>query len=194
MVQTKNGYRKIEYKDIVILLRAVNSVANVFEKVFSENEIPLFSDCEGNYLDTPEVAMVLSLLKIIDNPDQDIDLVSILRSPIGDFTDNELVEIRLHDKMGSFYDAMLKSKDDTALGAKVTSFLNMIEEFQNKQEYMPLDEFIWYIYDKTGYYDYVSVMPNGGQKIANLKLLFERAKQYENASFKGLYNFIRFYK
>jgi len=68
----------------------------------------------------------------------------------------------------------------------------MLRQFQSMQEYTPLHELIWYIYQKTGYYDYMSVLPNGTQKIANLKLLFETAKEYEKASFKGLYHFINF--
>ena len=68
----------------------------------------------------------------------------------------------------------------------------MLKDFKEKQEYLSLDELIWYIYEKTGFYNYVSLMKNAKTKIANLKMLFEKAKDYENGSFKGLYNFINF--
>lgn len=193
-VQVKEGKRNITYKDIVILMRAVNGVADIYERVLSEQQIPVFSDCDGSYLETREIKTILSLLKIIDNPDQDIDLVAVMRSNIGNFTDNELVEIRLCDKIGTFYDALQKAKVDTQkeLKTKVENFLYMLKQFQDMQEYTPFHELVWYIYNKTGYYDYISVLPNGVQKIANLKLLFEKAKEYETASFKGLYNFINF--
>ena len=193
-VQTKEGKRKITYKDIVILMRAVNGVADIYERALSEQQIPVFSDCGGSYLETSEIKTIMSLLKIIDNPDQDIDLVAVMRSSIGDFTDNELVEIRLCNKTGTFYDALQKARDDSPkeLQSKVENFLKMLKEFQDMQEYTPLHELVWYIYNKTGYYDYISVLPNGAQKIANLKLLFEKAKEYETASFKGLYHFINF--
>lgn len=193
-VQNKEGKRKITYKDIVILMRAVNGVADIYERALSEQQIPVFSDCDGSYLETSEIKTIMSLLKIIDNPDQDIDLVAVMRSSIGNFTDNELVEIRLCNKIGTFYDALQKARDDSPkeLQTKVESFLKMLKEFQDMQEYTPLHELVWYIYNKTGYYDYISVLPNGAQKIANLKLLFEKAKEYETASFKGLYHFINF--
>ena len=101
--------RKITYKDIVILMRAINSVADVYEKALADEQIPVFSDCGGSYLESSEIRTIISLLKIIDNPDQDIDLVAVMRSCIGNFTDNELVEIRLCNRIGTFYDALKQS-------------------------------------------------------------------------------------
>jgi len=91
----KKGYRNIEYRDIVILLRATSNIATFFEKELTKLEIPVFSDTSENYLDSIEIGNMISLLKIIDNPYRDIPLVSVMRSFIGDFSDNELLEIRL---------------------------------------------------------------------------------------------------
>ncbi len=138
----------------------------------------------------------MSLLKIIDNPINDIALVTVLRSMIGNFTDNELIKIRIAKPKGNFYEAMCAYKDkedgEKELIDKINTFLDMIENFRKCEEYMPLNEFIWKIYQDTGYYSYVNLMPNGLLRVANLKLLFEKAKQYEKTSFKGLYNFISF--
>lgn len=134
----------------------------------------------------------MSLLKIIDNPLNDIALVTVLRSMIGGFNDNELIEIRVQNTNKNFYQSMLEYKDKKGLKQKIDKFLQMIEDFRKEQEYMPLNEFIWKIYLRTGYYNYVSLMPNGILRASNLKLLFEKAKQYEKTSFKGLYNFINF--
>ncbi len=138
----------------------------------------------------------MSLLKIIDNPMNDIALVTVLRSMIGGFTDNELVEIRVENKNMSFYESMLKYKEidgaNEKIQNKVKDFLDKIENFKRYKEYMPLNEFIWKIYLDTGYYNYVSLMPNGRLRAGNLRLLFEKAKQYEKTSFKGLYNFVTF--
>ena len=136
----------------------------------------------------------MNLLKIIDNPMQDIPLVAVMRSPIGGFTDDELVEIRLTDKYDNFYECLQKAKINvnTELKKKIEHFTNYLEEYRNEQEYLALDELIWKIYIDTGYYNYVGMMPNGEQRQANLRILFERAKQYENVSFKGLYNFINY--
>jgi len=148
------------------------------------------------YLDSVEIQVIMSLLKIIDNPINDIALVTVLRSMIGGFDDNELIKIRIENRNLNFYETMCEyvkiENADKHLQDKVQEFLNKIEEFRKYKEYMPLNEFIWKIYLDTGYYNYVSLMPNGILRASNLKMLFEKAKQYEKTSFKGLYNFISF--
>ena len=190
----KEKYRDIEYKDAVILLRATSKSAPIFEQELLNLSLPVFSDSSQEYLDSIEIQTIMSLLKIIDNPIQDIPLVTVLRSPIGKFTDDELIQIRLSDKKDNFYTCMQKAKIsvDSELSNKIEQFLNNLDNWRKEQEYLALDELIWKIYSDTGYYNYVSLMPNGMLRQANLRMLFERAKQYETASFKGLYNFIHF--
>lgn len=191
----KKEYRKIKYKDIVILLRATSTVAPIYEKALIENGIPVFSDAGAEYLDSIEIQTIMSVLKIIDNPLQDIPLVAVMRSIIGNFTDNELIKIRLYNKNGYYYeaikDAQVQEKDEK-LKAKIQKFLSKIASWREKAEYLKLDELIWTIYLETGYYNYVSLMPDGNVRVANLKMLFERAKNFESATFKGLFNFINF--
>jgi len=187
----KLGYRQITFKDIVILLRNTTNIATVYEKALADLEYPVFTDTGSNYFESTEIQTVMGLLKIIDNPNNDIPLVATLRSPIGGFSDNELVEIRLADRNSSFYEA-LTAVEEGNLKNKITVFLNMLEDFREKQEYLKLDELIWYIYEKTGYYNYINLSTNANIKIANLKMLFEKAKDYEQSSLKGLYNFINF--
>lgn len=187
IIDKKTGRRDIQYKDIAILLRTSSGVANVYEKEISELEIPVYSDSSSQYLQSVEIETIMSLLRIINNPMQDIPLVTVMRSPIGNFTDNELIEIRMVDRNSSFYEALLKSDLE-----KAHRFLALLKELREDEEYMTLDEWIWNIYTKTGYMNYVNLMPNGALRVSNLRMLFERAKQYEEASFKGLYNFINF--
>lgn len=190
----KLGYRKIRPKDIVILLRATSNLSPIYEKEISDLELPVFSDTSGTYLDTVEIQTILSVLKIIDNPLQDIPLVVVLRSSICNFTDNDLITIRLTDRNCNFYEALIKTRliCDGDLKNKIESFLEKLEKWKSISQYMPLDEFIWQIYLDTGYYQYVGLLPNGAMRQANLKTLFEKAKQYEKASFKGVFNFIQF--
>ena len=190
----KENFRDITYKDIAILLRSTKDKASIYEQELIKLDMPVFSDSNQEYLDSIEIQTIMSLLKIIDNPMQDIPLVTVLRSNIGKFTDNELVEIRLSDKYENFYNCMQKAKVDvnSQLKEKIGHFLNQMETWRKEQEYLALDELIWKIYSDTGYYNYVGLMPNGNLRQANLKMLFERAKKYETASFKGLYNFINF--
>ena len=201
----KKGYRKITYKDIVVLLRSTKISAPIFEKEISNLNIPVFSDVSSEFLESMEIQTIMCLLKIIDNPMQDIPLVTVLRSSIGGFTDNELVEIRGNENNISFYESLKNkyqnlatektkneslSKDD--LKNKIEIFINNLKKWQDEEKYMALDELIWQIYSDTNFYNYVTLLPNGGLRQANLKMLFERAKQYESASFKGLFNFINF--
>lgn len=194
VLDKKEGYRKITYKDIVILLRATSSLAPIYEKEMVELDIPVFSDTSSEFLDSIEIQTILSLLKIMDNPIQDIPLISILRSSIGGFSDDELVKIRICNRDECFYKAMIQAKIqvDEVLKNKITNFLNNLKKWQSQINEKPLDELIWNIYMETNYYNYVGLMSNGALRQANLKMLFERAKQYEKASFKGLFNFINF--
>ncbi len=189
-----NGFRDIQYRDIVILLRSTKINAPIFEEEMINLNIPVFSENSQEYLDSIEIQTIMSLLKIIDNPMQDIPLVTVLRSHIGNFSDDELVEIRLSDKYDNFYTAMQKAKINVSkeLKEKIDTFFESLEKWRKEKEYLALDEFIWKLYADTHYYTYVGLMPNGDLRQANLKMLFERARQYEAASFKGLYNFINF--
>ena len=173
----KTGYRDITYKDIVILLRATSNTANVFEKELLNLNIPVFSDQAENYLESIEIRTITSLLKIIDNPYRDIPLVTVMRSIIGDFTDNELIEIRLTQNEGYFYDSLKEAKTspkiDSKLKEKVTNFLDKLNKWREEERYLPLNEFIQKIYEETDYYNYVRLMPNGQVRKANLKMLLD---------------------
>ena len=181
---------------MTILLRSPKSVASIYEKELMDEGIPVFSDITTEYLNTIEIDTVMSLLKIIDNPLQDIPFVTVLRSEIGGFTDNELIEIRLVDRNISYYRAFEKAKDSNdirpELKEKINQFINLLKELKEEEKTKPLDELIWNIYNKTGYYHYVGLMPDGTLRQANLKKLFEKAREYEKISLKGLFNFILF--
>lgn len=185
-------YRDIQYKDIVILLRTTTNVAPIYEQEILNLQMPVFSDSSQEYLESIEIQTMMSLLKIIDNPIQDIPLVAVMRSNIGKFTDEELIKVRIISQQDNFYTCMQKAKlsVDTELKKKIEAFFENLNRWRKEQEYLALDELIWKIYSDTGYYNYVGLMPNGILRQANLRMLFERAKQYETASFKGLYNFI----
>ena len=190
----QQAYRPIQYRDMVILLRTTTQISPIFEKELTDLEIPTFSDTSMQYLESIEIQTIMSVLKIIDNPMQDIPLVTVLKSNIGGFTDNDLIKIRLEDRQSCFYQALLQAKLTTedSLREKIVRFLEKREKWEKEVSYLALDELIWEIYMDTGYYHYVSLLPNGEMRQANLRLLFERAKEYEKASFKGLFHFIGF--
>ncbi|NLC66665.1 MAG: helicase-exonuclease AddAB subunit AddA [Clostridium sp.] len=188
-------YRNIKYKDIVILLRATRNKSDIFIDELKTRSIPCFSDNELGYFDSIEIRTMVSLLKIIDNPLQDIPLLSVLRSPIFSFSEDDLVEIRDIDKTEYFYNNLKSFKSSSMnknLILKVDNFNKKLLEYRNISRYMDLGEFIWYLYSETSYYDFVGAMPGGVERQANLKVLFQRAKQFEDTSLKGLFNFIIF--
>ena len=278
-------YRNVEYKDIVILLRATSAWAPVFAEELINMDIPTYADMGQGYFETMEIQVIMSFLKVIDNP---MPLIAILRSPIYGFTPEDFIDIRITDKKVSFYEAMMmfvgekidlsnEEEQDIAedeisddigneiidvnineensyvdadmddyyqninyedfeyeneefiyndevmyesyisenveddliyeinsniegdeesqkseLELKVRRFLDDLKELQEKSMYMSTDEFLWYIYTNSGYYAYCGALPGGSQRQANLRILFERAKQFEETSFKGIFNFINF--
>ncbi|MBP2022008.1 ATP-dependent helicase/nuclease subunit A [Clostridium punense] len=250
------GYRQVQFKDIVILLRSANKFAPIYVEEFKNLNLPLYAEGGTGYFDTIEVKTIISLLQIIDNPLQDIPLVAVLRSPIGGFTSGELADIRLIDKKLNFYDAMRKyvrehslikdvnlqeelgldviedynlqfsrnasedsnvsnesenmsfAKEDNYLDIlnennetedseepltrKIKEFLRILQMWRNRARYTPINNLIWELCMETGYYGYVGAMPAGIQRQANLRILFQRAKEFERTSYKGLYNFINF--
>ena len=190
----KGDSRDLTYRDIVILLRATSNQAPIYEKELEKQDIPVFSDSSAQYFESTEIQTMLALLKILDNPMQDIPLVCVLRSPIANFTDNDLVEIRLVDRKSSFYEAFLKARISAReeLRKKINCFWEQLQVWKKQQKEKSLEEFIWQLYRETGYYYYVGLLNNGALKQANLRMLFEKAKQYENASFQGLFHFIQF--
>ena len=187
------GYK---YGDITILLKSPSVDSPSYEKELIRQGIPVFADIGENYLQSIEIDTVLSVLKIIDNPLQDIPLVTVMRSMIGGFTDNDLIEVRLQKRNGPFYYA-LKTTSETEnenidLKIKCKRFIELIENYRELSLKIPIDELIWKIITETGYYYYVSLMPNGKLREANLRKLFEKARDYEKISLKGIFNFITF--
>ncbi|WP_291650096.1 helicase-exonuclease AddAB subunit AddA [Clostridium sp.] len=190
-------YRPLKYKDIVILLRATRNWSEVFLEEIGSEGIPVYADTGTGYFETIEIRTTMSLLKVIDNPMQDVPMISVLRSPLVSFSAEELGDIRLLDKEKYFYEIIKGVSDDIyevneELKNKCKIFINNLGKWRNKSIYTPIDEFIWYLYMDTAYYGYVGAMPNGKLRQANLKILFQRAKQFEQTSFKGLFNFINF--
>ena len=194
-----NRYRKITYKDIVILLRSTKNWADTIVEELSFGGIPVYADINTGYFQTIEIRTIMSLLHIIDNPMQDIYTIASMRSPIFAFTSEELADIRILNRDNYFYlnvkdiaEDVYNERINKSLKDKCVYFIEKIGSWREKSLYMPIDEFLWYLYSDTSYYGYVGAMVNGIQRQANLRILFQRAKQYEQTSFKGLFNFINF--
>ncbi len=193
-ISKKEEYRDIEYKDIVILMRSVANWAPVFEEIFSDEGIPFYFDGGEGYFESIEIQVMLNLLKLIDNIRQDIPLISIMRSPIGNFTTDELTKVRAAFPKLQYIDAVYayKNKGNDKLSIKLKEFIEKIEGWKKRCRYSHLNEFIWEILMETGYYYFVGILPKGNLRQANLRLLTDKAFEYEKTSMRGLFNFLRF--
>lgn len=200
-------YRRATYKDIVILLRTVKSWAETIVDELGAAGIPVYSDTGSGYFDAVEIRTMMSLLHIIDNPLQDIHTLAALRSPIFSFSAEELSDLRLliksNEEQKYYYDIVKEIADgereisekvsiNEELVGKCSRFIDKLNEWRRKSEYMPVDEFIWFLMMDTSYYGFVGAMSNGVKRQANLKVLFQRAKQFQQTSLKGVFNFINF--
>ncbi|MGG4546949.1 helicase-exonuclease AddAB subunit AddA [Rossellomorea marisflavi] len=190
--------RPIEYRDIVILLRSMPWAPEIMEE-FKRHGIPIYANLSTGYFDAVEVAIMLSLLKVIDNPYQDIPLASVLRSPVVGLDEEGLARIRIHSKAGTYYEALKsfakkrpQGERDEQVYEKVRVFLYHLELWRTKARQGSVTELIWQLYRDTRFYDYVGGMAGGKQRQANLRALYDRARQYEETSFRGLFRFLRF--
>lgn len=196
-----NDCRKLTYGDIVLLTPTRKNNLTIVA-LFKQMGIPVVVNDAQNYFQTTEIAIMMALLKIIDNPYQDIPLAAVLRSPIVGLNENELAFLRINNRTGDYFQAVKdfqsNFKDNETnefqnqLFAKVTHFLEQLTHFQDIANQNQLATLIWTIYDETGFLDYVGGMPAGQQRQANLNALYDRARSYEQSSFKGLFQFVRF--
>ncbi|MFD2704525.1 helicase-exonuclease AddAB subunit AddA [Salibacterium lacus] len=186
--------RTMTFRDIVILMRSMSWASTFMEECRHEG-LPVHAELSGGYFEAVEINIMLSLLKVIDNPRQDIPLASVLRSPIVGMKEEDLAAVRTTDKQGNFYDALTKaavSPADSVWKDKAASFLEKLQDWRERARGEALSEFIWDLLQETGYYDFAGGLPGGRQRQANLLALYDRARTYEKTSFRGLFRFLRF--
>lgn len=191
----KQEIRPLQKKDIVVLLRGAKGVADIYAEALLKEGIPAFMDTSDGYFDTVEIEVFMNLLKVIDNYKQDLPLLSVLRSPIFGFTISQLVEIRLQDRKITYEEAFRTYGEEgevKSLKEKVRETLEKIEKWGKAATFMPFDDFLWKIIRETGYYEYISAIPGGQQRQANLRALVDKAVQFQNTQNKGLYQFTKY--
>lgn len=216
----KGSLRKIQYSDIVILLRSLGGWADTFVKVLGEMGIPARASAGTGYFSAIEVQTVLNFLRILDNPRQDIPMAAVLTSPLGGLTGEELAILRLQFPEGNFYQAALNempkdpctefSEKETAIEEipqeqkseniqlsiqskeKLQKFLKLFQKFRKKVSYTPIHQLLYEMLEETGYLSYVYALPDGEVRKANLEMLVEKAIAYEKTSYRGLFHFVRY--
>ncbi|MGE5587052.1 MAG: UvrD-helicase domain-containing protein [Clostridia bacterium] len=206
--RSAKAYRPVSYRDIVVLMRSTRHRANVLLEVFRQADVPAYAELGTGYFEATEVEVMLSLLRVIDNPMQDIPLAAVLRSPICGFDADDLARIRMCRPDGDFYAALeaasaARITEPEAGGAspvvypedlleRIRRFLGDLGRWRTLARRVPLSALIWHLYRETRYLDYVGGMPGGVQRQANLRALHERARQFDRFARQGLFRFLRF--
>lgn len=196
------NYRKVEAKDIVILLRAPSNKAAIFENALMNKGIGAYADISNNFFEALEIQTMISLLKIIDNPLQDIPLITVLRSPIVGLSLDELVYIRKASEDGCFYEALeayLNSQEEyeeeskiADLKARLREFIQKLNDYREESSELKIEELLSRLYVETGYYRYAAILPSGAKKKANLDLLKKYGAEYESNNHGKLFGFLQY--
>lgn len=186
--------REAKYSDITILMRSPKAYTSSFERIFSQAGIPVYCDNSGGYFDTEEIAFLISFMKIVDNPDDDIALVTVLKNPIFGFDENMLLKIRLGTGTGSYYRCIREymEKFSDSISKELSKFITLIDELYHKSAYMPTDEFLSCIISEINYNVYLSSFADYKLRKANVRFLLHKAKEFEANSFRGIYDFVRY--
>lgn len=189
------SHRPAELKDIVILLRTMAGWSEVFVNTLMQEGIPAYADTGTGYFQTVEIMTLLNMLRIIDNPRQDIPYTGVLYSPIVGLSSDELARIRLMDRKSTMYAASLaylEEGDNIELKEKLKTFLDNLHKLRSMVKYTPIHELIQVILDLTGYAYFCMAMPGGDRRKANIDMLISHAVRFEKGSYSGLFHFIRY--
>lgn len=179
--------RPLGYGDIAVLLRSVNVSGPVWRRVLAREGVPVEAGQSGGFFEAPEVAVIISLLAIIDNPRQDVALISVLRSELFGFTNDELTEIRLMSGEGDFYAALSARAQ---VSEKARAFLDTLARLRDFARDSELATLIWEIYESLGCMALCSAMRDGEGRRARLLRLFELSRSFETTGWRGLRRFL----
>lgn len=221
MDDEKGIIRPVEYRDIVILFRSPKSYQAIFSEILKGQEIPVRVQNDNGYFDTVEIRALLSLLRVIDNPNDDVEYIALLRGFFGGLGSEELAVLTLmmrseNRTVGKVYyntfvekiiaDKTLYNKLCEQSGAadvlsdsdkfydKLKCISDTINDYRNKKKLMSVSELISDIFYNTGYYYYAEAMPEGISRTRNLLLLLDETERFEGNGYRSLFDFLQFIK
>ena len=179
--------RPVHYRDIVILLRSLAGWGEEFQAVLEEQGIPAYVSSKSGYFSAAEVQELLNFLRVVDNPLQDIPLYGVLRSVFGGFTEDEIARIRGTVREGTLYEAL-----QSYGGEKAAAFIERLDRYRNMTAHFPVRVLIQRIVEDHDYLNYVTALPGGGKRRANIEMLLVKAADFEKTSYFGLFHFLRY--
>lgn len=184
--------RGVHYRDMVILLRTLSGWGDAFKEILEQEGIPAYVTTKRGYFTATEVQNLLSFLRVIDNPYQDIPLYGVLHSVFGGFTEDEIAGLCGADKEKkiSLYEKL--TKPENANNEKLNDFLKRLERYRSMTGYLPIRQLLEKIIGEADYLNYVSALPGGTKRRANMEMLLVKASDFEKTSYYGLFHFIRY--
>ena len=187
-----NEYRKIEYKDFAILCRKLTGLTDSINQIFNANNIPFVIERSGQLFETTEAQIMLNIIDLINNPKDDMKLLSLMHLGLFDFTDDDIINIKKKIK-NSYYDKMIELCEDSSdISLKCSKMFSFFDNCREKQKYLSLTTIINYIISELNIYDIFSIMKNGTQRIANIKEFLKHAHDYEEKYSEKLYGFANY--
>ena len=190
-VRDGDGLRPARYEDFCILLRSINGGrGETYAAALKKQNLPCFTEVSADFFSANEVSLMLNLLRIIDNPKQDVPLLSVLLSVLFGCSPDFLAKLRLFDPAGDLYACLCAAAQQN--NEKAAFFLSKLAEWRTLGLSMSVVDFLQMLYDDTAVFCAVSAMPGSAGKRTNLMLLLDYAAVYENAGYIGLSGFIRF--
>ena len=187
--------RPVGYRDMVILLRTTSGWDEELRDALERQGIPAYVTSKTGYFQATEVQEVLNYLRILSNPYQDIPLFGVLHSYFGGLTDEELAILRGEQKEGRLYEAVLAYREahpQAALSEKLSAFLERFESYRQDMVYLPIRELLEQIIGDYDYLNYITALPAGQKRRANVEMLFTKASAFGATSFFGVFHFVRY--
>ena len=182
--------RPYRFGDFAILLRSMTN-ARIFARTLALCGIPCFAQLTGGYFESVEVMVMLNLLRVIDNRRQDIPLLSVLRSGVGAFSHEELIELRIACPQGDLLDCLLFAAEREPAG-KSARFLQKLEGWRRESMIAGVEQLLSRLLDETELYVEMGAMPGGAQRQANLDALVSKARSYDETGSFGLHGFLKY--
>lgn len=190
-VQNADGsFRQIQWRDFAVLRRSLAGWGTRAVAAMRQAGIPAVVNERDGYFEAQEIQLLLSLLQIIDNPEQDLPMAAVLHSGLIGLDANELGALRLTGD-GSLWSVMPLYAEQ-AQDERLLQFLAHIERWRTLSRRHGVADLLWDVYETLDYVNYVGAMPNGLVRRANVMALYERAKGFESSGFRGLFRFLRF--
>ena len=175
--------RPVEPEDIVILMRSPSARLVVFTAALEREGIPCDGGESEDFFSAMEIAVVLSLLEIVDNPRQDVPLIAVLRSPLVGMSADRLAEIRALQPEGDYYEALCRDEGEDA-----QAFLSLLRELRHASREMAADKLLWYCYDRCRVEAIFGAMADGAQRQARLTALYDYVRRLVQSGRTGLFD------